>query len=67
MSFLLNHTYYIEGICPEKIDRFHNLGLSVNTRIIIKYIQPLNGPIIIETQGRLIALRKKEIECLTLK
>ena len=67
MSLLLNHTYYIVDICPEKIDRFHNMGLSVNTRITVKYIQPLNGPIIIETQGRLIALRKKEIECLKLK
>lgn len=67
MSFLLNHTYYIESICPEKIDRFHNIGLSINTLIKIKYIQPLNGPIVIEAQGRLIALRRKEIECLKLK
>jgi Fe2+ transport system protein FeoA len=67
MSLLLNHTYCIIGICPEKIDRFLNMGLSVNTRITIKYIQPLNGPIIIETQGRLIALRRGEIECLSLK
>lgn len=67
MSLLLNHTYCITSICPEKIDRFHNMGLSVNTYITIKRIQPLNGPIVIETQGRLIALRRGEIECLNLK
>lgn len=67
MSLLLNHTYCIANICPEKIDRFHNIGLSTNTLIKIKHIQPLNGPIVIEVQGRLIALRRKEIECLKLK
>jgi Fe2+ transport system protein FeoA len=67
MSLLLNHTYCIIGICPEKIDRFHNMGLSVSTRITVKYVRPLNGPIIVEIQGRLIALRKGEIECLNLK
>ncbi|WP_350331613.1 FeoA domain-containing protein [Candidatus Bodocaedibacter vickermanii] len=43
------------------------MGLGINTFIKIKHIQPLNGPIVIETQGRLIALRKREMKCLTLK
>lgn len=67
MSLLINHTYCIIDICSDKIDRFCNMGLGINTYIKIKHIQPLNGPIVIETQGRLIALRKREIECLTLK
>ena len=67
MSLLLNHTYCIIDICPEKADRFHDMGLGINTLIKIKHIQPLSGPIVVEAQGRLIALRKRELECLTLK
>jgi Fe2+ transport system protein FeoA len=67
MSLLINHTYCITNICPDKVERFHNMGLGINTLIKIKHIQPFNGPIVVETQGRLVALRKREIECLTLK
>ena len=67
MSLLINHTYCIIDICPDKVDRFHNMGLGINTFIKVKYIQRLNGPVVVETQERLIALRRREVECLTLK
>jgi Fe2+ transport system protein FeoA len=54
-------------IRPDNVERFHNMGLGIHTLIKIKHIQPFNGPIVVEAQGRLIALRKREIECLTLK
>ncbi|MCP5322977.1 MAG: ferrous iron transport protein A [Candidatus Paracaedibacteraceae bacterium] len=67
MLLLINHIYCIIDICAENIDRFHNLGLHANTLVKIKHIQGLKGPIVIETGGRLIALRKREFECLTLQ
>lgn len=67
MILLIDHTYCIIDICAENIERFHNLGLHINTLLKIKHIQGLNGPVVIETEGRLIALRKKEFECLNLQ
>ena len=67
MLLLPNHTYCITDICAEEIGRFENMGLTVNTIIKVKHILWLGGPIVIEIHGRLIALRKREIECLKLQ
>jgi Fe2+ transport system protein FeoA len=67
MHLLVNHTYCIIDICNEQLDRFKSMGLTINTRIRIKYILWFNGPIVIETSKRLIALRRKEMECLKLQ
>lgn len=67
MHLFIDHTYRIMEICDEKKDRFKNMGLVKNTLVKIKHIQWLNGPIVIEVEGRLIALRRNEMECLKLQ
>lgn len=67
MSLVINHTYRIVGICSADAERFHNIGLTISTLIKIKHIHGSNGPIVIETDERLIALRRKEIACLKLQ
>ncbi len=67
MSLTINHSYEIVDVCPHSFDRFYNMGLTRNVMIIVRFIHWLKGPIVIETQGRLIALRRKEVECLTLR
>lgn len=67
MNLATDHTYQVTDVCAEKRDRFYNLGISVGCLIQIKFIQPMEGPIVIEVQGRLIALRKQEFECLKLR
>lgn len=67
MTLIINHTYDIVDVCPHKFDRLYNMGLTISDTIKVKYVHWLNGPIVIETHGRLIALRREEIECLTLR
>ncbi len=67
MHLSVGRTYCIMKICDEKKDRFKGMGLVQNTHVKIKHIQWLNGPIVIEVDGRLIALRRNEIECLKLQ
>lgn len=67
MSLIVNHKYSVVDVCPQSFDRLNNMGITINNTIKIKYIHWLSGPIVIETQGRLIALRRKEIECLKLR
>lgn len=67
MHLLRNRSYTIVDICAEKVERFHTMGLSVNARLSVKYVQNFLGPIVIEVEGRRIALRRKEFACLTLK
>jgi Fe2+ transport system protein FeoA len=67
MNLFIDHNYRITKICDEKKDRFANMGLIKDTRVQVKHIQWLNGPIVIEVNGRLIALRRDEIGCLNLQ
>lgn len=67
MRLFIDKTYRITEICEKKKDRFSNIGLTKDTCVVIKHIQWLNGPVVIEVEGRLIALRRNELECLNLQ
>lgn len=66
MSLELNTYYKIVSICPKNTKRFYVIGLVPSAVIKVTSIQPFNGPIIIEIGDRLIGMRRKEFECLTL-
>ncbi len=44
--------------------RFYSMGIMPDAAFSIVMTQPFGGPVIIEIQGRRIALRKEEFECL---
>jgi Fe2+ transport system protein FeoA len=66
MSLELNTYYKITSVCHKNTKRFYVMGLVPNAVIKVTNIQPFNGPIIIEIGDRLIGMRRKEFECLTI-
>lgn len=65
----LKHTaeiLLIEGDA-EKLNRLAELGLRSGKQIQILQKTPFNGPIVIQVEQSLIALRSEEAICITLK
>jgi Fe2+ transport system protein FeoA len=65
----LKHTAEILSIegDSEKLNRLTELGLRSGKQIQILQKTPFNGPIIIQVEQSLIALRSEEAVCITLK
>lgn len=66
MSVEINKYYQINNVCEKNKDRFQVMGLSPHAILKVKFLQPFNGPVVVELGSRLIGLRRKEFECLTL-
>jgi Fe2+ transport system protein FeoA len=65
----INHTaeiVLIEGD-TEKLTRLTELGLRSGKHIQVLQKTPFNGPIVIQVEQSLIALRSEEAVCITLK
>lgn len=56
----------IEGD-TEKLNRLTELGLRSGKQIQVLQKAPFNGPIVIQVEQSLIALRSEEAVCITLK
>ena len=57
---------HIEGD-SEKLQRLTELGLRSGKQIQVLQKTPFNGPIVIQVEQSLIALRSEEAICITLK
>lgn len=65
----IKHTAEIVNIegHPEKLQRLTELGLRSGKQIQVLQKAPFNGPIVIQVEQSLIALRSEEALCITLK
>lgn len=62
----INNEYQIKGFLgsSETIERLHELGLYSGIEFKVFSLAPFKGPVVIQTQEYLIALRYEEAQCI---